>query len=539
MIRFLRICLILVIIPIACTGPSTTEPDLNSNPPEDILAGDLTDSDALDASTEEDAAGKDIDKLIENGKYWLAVSEPFFAYESFVEALELEPDSSSAAFGAGLSRLTHTAELVGMILNLPGQFLGHYSGEDRRSENDQIAMSISELFFEMCTRFNEADDYFSLITDPEFSWEIDRASIYYQARPIIVYRGKFDLGDVYMFRAISTMMALGTSALSAQDWHTDYAYLITQVKDLSNVTVLDLITIVERLFGTDPRFFALNQLGGDELFLSCKSHFHDIGMYIVDAFEHLESETPAANDVSRMDWEGEAPSIHISNMVKYQGEEGEETVLAIEIASTVRTLTEDLVISMENSGNPIPFSTSLALQLSTVLGIANKLGLTGILENFVPLDISSLEIGDILFLLSTLMVDSIAFDWTVAMETPFGINIFFPGLTDDEHPVFLMEWECPEDLNEHGFPSAAKGLLCSKDAALVDSSHFVGTEWELPADGQLTRLPYFVPTDPNWNGLLLVDENYWNEDAASWVVPDEYLNQMGLHAWLENILGLF
>ena len=530
-------------------GACSTSPG-GVGPGGDAATADTTPADAgpdtgFDLESPDlDLPPPDIAALLEEARFWLSNGEPYMALVLFEEVLDAAPDDPDAIFGAGLAQFIQAVEVLAMITNLPAQFLGYMAGDgirDPESMNEAMADQIADVLGGLEERFARAEGHLSRITDPAFEWTIDRAPLYYVTRPLLIYRGRFDLGDVHLLRAVNGFCRWFTALLVAQDLETDFAYAIViaekvQGGGLGAVAILDAAAY---LLAATPDFLTLHPERGPELFTEGAAHMRDIGMHILEAAAWIETEDATEQDVTRLEWDGADRILVLHNRVVLEGYEGTEEPLRIRLTDELLDATAALVDALDKPGTVVPFSAGPGLQLSTILGLAAKLGIVEQMGISLPVDISHLEIDQILVLLTGFMPDTLGFDWAGFHQNPAGVRFLLPRLADPDDPgKYLLEWECPDDIRANGFPSGTGGLLCG-DAELVDGPHFVGTPWEMPADGHVSKLPYMVWDDPTIGGLVAVDVAFGTDEPPDWQVPDNALLNLGLHTWLDGLMGLF
>ena len=145
-------------------------------------------------------------------------------------------------------------------------------------------------------------------------------------------------------------------------------------------------------------------------------------------------------------------------------------------------------------------------------------------------------------LLKNLLPSALALDWGTFHQHPVGLRALLPLIAGVGEGEFLFEWECLGEIAELGQPGAAAGLVCTKPATLVDAPHFVGTPYEIAADGVPSRLPYLVWEDPTWGGLVFVDPT--RVAGATDVDPgyapaDNRTLNLAVHALIGGILDMF
>jgi len=537
-----RLLLLFLLGLAACSGSAGDRAAADGATPdavEDVVGADVR-PDAVEGA---DLRRPDIVPLLEEARFWLSHGEPQMALALFEEVLEAAPDDPDAIFGAGLAQFIHASEFLAMITNMPAQFLGYVSGDGTRepeSMNEAIAEQLAGLLVGLNERFARAEDHLSRITSPDFEWTIERAPLYYVTRPMLMYRGRFDLGDVAMIRAVNGLCRWITALLAAQDLSTDFSYAMVVAKKIEGGGA-DPILILEAaayIIETSPAFLGLSDTVGDRFFEEGGAVMRDVGRHILDAVAWLEDEDSSDQDVSRLEWDAGERVIVIHNRVVLDGYEGVEEPLRVRMTQDILDATADLVAALETPGEVVPFSVGPGLQLATILGIAAKLGIIDQMGISLPLDITHLEIDQILTLLSGFLPDVLGFDWAGFHEHRSGLRALLPLISDPADPDgLLLSWECPGDLWHDGFPSGAGRLLCG-EATLVDSPHFEDTPWEMAADGHLTKLPYMIWEDPTLAGLVYVDATWPDDGPPDWQAPDNLLLNTGLHLWLDAFMGL-
>jgi hypothetical protein len=541
-----------VLAAVACSNSAPQGPsgDAPSDAAADILEPpDAAPDSAADAAPEvgdDLPAGElppppDIGPLLDEARFWLAHGEPKMALDLFEEALALSPDDPDAVFGAGLAQYIHAAEFLAMVSNMPAQFLGYASGEgtrDPESMNEAMAEQVAGVFADLNERFARAEALLSRIDDPDFEWSIDRAPLYYVARPMLMYRGRFDLGDVSLIRAVNGFCWWFTALMGAQDLATDFSYamVIAQKVQGGGADPMMILEAAAYLLGTSPHFLGVNDSGGEELFYDGVLVMRDVGQHVLDAVAWLEDEEATEQDVTRLEWEGGERILVLHNRVTLDGYEGTEEPLRVRLTDDVLEATAALVAALDEPGTVVPFSRGPGLQLATILGLAAKLGIVDQMGISLPVDITHLEIDQIHTLLAGFLPDALGFDWAGFHQVPAGLRALLPLLRDPDDGSWLLSWECPDDLWHDGFPSGPGGLLCG-DKELVDGPHFPGTPWEMDANGHVTKLPYLVWQDPTLSGLVSVDAAYLDGGAPDWQAPDNTGMNTGLHLWLDAIMG--
>mgnify|MGYP002641051739 CR=1 FL=1 len=522
--------------------------DEDGIPPNDALFDGKTDvdddTDVLDV--QEDTA-EQVQAFIDEGRYWLKNAEPGFAANSFEAALELDEENQDARFGAALSRYVNAIELLNMIVSLPTQLAGYAAGDGTKatdpkvveSENDNIAQLLTETFTDLHSFFQEAEAHFELVDPEGLSWTIEDVPIYFNTREFIVLHGRFDQGDYHLLRASNSFFLWFTGFLAALDMHTDLVTAVAtgfEIKDdLSTGAILGLVVF---LLDSDSRFLGLDKANGEALFNAGTLQMKAVGTHLLAALDFFENEDSGSeDDVSRYDIDGDNLVIRIQS--RLDADSWEEVPIALYFSPDLIQATEDLVGALNSPGTVLPFSRTLGLQLSTVLGVLVQLGFLDHFPLTLPVNLNGLQTEQVWAVLGTYLQDSIGLDYATLFLTPTGLRTFLPmlsgsGLAEGSLP---FEWECPEEIAENGAPLKLAGFVCSIAATLTDAPHFVDTPYEIEADSYPSALPYMIWEDPTLASLVQVDVAF-NIDDPDFVQPNLQELNWGIHTFLSGFMGL-
>lgn len=521
-------------------------------PPPDI--SDVPDvSDVPDTQIPDETDPPDlvlVHQHMDKGKYWLSVAEPVFALREYQKAIDLSPiPLQEAYFGAGLARFISAGELVGMILSLPAQLAGYNSGDGTKkflianSESEYIMQTLRQAFSDLRGTFLEADAYFAKVQEiDETLFEISGAPMYFTVRPIVVFRGKFDLGDLYLFRSATAFGLWATGLLSAQNFNTDLGVLLDTVKHLDDgVDLFAILGTLSYLMSVNPSFLALDGETGQQVFEEGAKNMKDAGKFLVQAIDFQEAHPDQGQDeVTWYDQSGSTLIIKFSN--KVLAKDLSEKVISLKFSEGLIADMRALLQAMETPDAVVPWSKGPAIQLGTAIALLQAMGIMDYIPIDLPVDISSFGPDQLVGLLRTLLSDAFGFNYTAFFASPAGLRSFLPIFSEKIDGVdrFLVEWECPEELAANGGKPLGKGdLACSDAAALTDLAHFEGTPYELAADGVTTPLPYLVFGDPTWSNFLRVAEGVGTETPGpGWLVPDNDLMNKGLHEFMKGLAPL-
>jgi hypothetical protein len=545
---------ILLAAALGCGNGGADAGESRENP--DVAAAetlpDLADAraEAHAPETAELSTHPDVQPFVDEGKYWLINAEPGFAFKAFEQALAADPYNAEALFGSGLASYVRSVELLAMLLTLPTQYAAYGAGPGNaavgpESENDYMARELHRVFMYLREGFALAEQRFSQVLSPEFTWEIEKVPIYVFTRPNVVLRGKFDAGDLHLLLSANAFFLWFTELMGAQDFHSDLltaAYSAMKLED-QGLDVLSILKLLSQMMSSDERFLGLNEEDGGPLFLAGCQHMRDVGGHLLEAFEFLE-EAPVGGEgeVTRLETDSGNLVLVLSNRVDFDSQEEMEMRIAFD--PSLLSISQEIIEAMTTPGEVISFAEGPAVQLGITLAFLAKLDILRFMPVQIPIDVAGLEPGQIAALLGMFLGNSLGFDFGTFSQQPAGLRMLLPLMTKVAEPVspadYWMEWECPGETAATGLPAAAKGFICSKEAELADGPHFGGSAYAIEADGLASPLPYMVWEDPTWNGWLRVDANYLESKTGpqDFVVPDLRLTNLGVHLWLEPISGL-
>jgi hypothetical protein len=336
--------------------------------------------------------------------------------------------------------------------------------------------------------------------------------------------------------------------LVAQDFHTDVMTVISFVTGADDLDVWLILNTLGYLLDQDPRFFQLREDDGlalaDDGYLRLKG----VGEHLLAAFERLDGATPTESTISFFDPDLAADTLVLRNKVDHSKAAGpEEVPLTMTFTPKVRTTYENLLTAISTPGSLATWDDSLAQIATLVVGMSKTGLLQFLLGDLIPIDLSALEIHQAIVVVNNLVPAPIALDWGTFHQHPVGLRAVLPRIEydpDGANPSnFQIEWECPDEIAANGGQAAgAAGFICTADALLVDAPHFVGTPFEIPADGVVSRLPYLVWDDPTLGGLLFVDPSL--VDGALNIEPgfapaDNFTLNLALRGMLDGIIDMF
>ena len=460
--------------------------------PRDLKLQDLHSLDSLpDLRDGEVEAGLTLE-MIQEGKGWLKAAQPHMALLAFEAALARAPESQEALFGAALAGALDNLELSSMLLSVLTEQLKEPSRGQLVGESFHAELMKIRAGFLLALQRSRAVDPDSLAFDVEGVW------IYLGIQANALLQGRFRGGDLHLFRAAISGVTALSEVLATQSFGE--GVLEAASIALGGSTSMDLPNISALLIGIlrpDPSFLTLHPEEGAEIFQSAGLHLAAVGSELNAAVRWMrqapssESEVPLVSDLVER---GGGPHLIIRSVL--EGEERNTRSYVLDLKEETLAALERTSSSFASPGAAVSWSDSVAV-LSVILHYGIALGL---LEGLGP-DLSVLPREALELMLFNLMNLPLALDFGRFFQQPVGLRLFLPDLHPEE-PRFLIEWECPEDLDTAGYPSGSRGFLCGEEALLEDRAHFEGA---LEADDQALGSPYFYWSDPSWGGLLLLD----------------------------------
>lgn len=556
-----------------CGGGTTGTPDAGdaTETAEDLAglepgpdAGDVVRDQAVADESGSDPGGEDVTSdsgtppevldLIAEGKRWLRDGEPGFAKQSFEAALDLAPDHTDALFGLALSHLVYGSELAVMAVSIGGQRSDPEASAaatgtppDTWSQNEYLAAELHYIFMNLRRHFALGSDLLARIEGRPLAFEVEAIPVSLGIKPTVMYRGVFDAADVHLMRAVADTATGLLDVLAGQDLSTDVLTIVGLVKDgFDGVDGRAIFGILAYLLNEDARFLTLHPEDGETLFADAKTRFAEAGRTLAAAIEAARNEGPSGEGVSW--WEpgaDEGGILHVCCRVRYAADgTATEEEMTFGLTADILAAFQDASDSIRTPGDAVTLHGAVLPILATMVSVVSQTGLLEGLQVKLPIDLGGFEIAGISALLGSLLPNVVAFDWGAFFEHPVGLRAWLPEVTHTGQgglaDTVIAEWECPGDLDDHGFPSGTLGLLCAKGAALEDGPHFAGGPFEVEADGVASPVPVLAFSDPTLNHLIRVDLDgvTGGADASSYKPADLRTLNAALARLLVGVLSL-
>lgn len=527
------------------SAPADALPDPTDTAADALL--DLADADA-DADAGPDAAPGPVEQHVDACRDWLAGAQPFFALEEAEAALALDSEHPHARLCAALAKSTHHTEFALSLFTLV-DMAATYAVAPEPSLDEFLGGELHEVVSFLHAGFAEALVHLDAIADQDIAFDVESVWIYRGPRPVLVYRGRFDRGDVLLMRVVGRFVLGFLDILRGQDMKTDLATLIAYiVGDAATGSGLALgLDAVAYLLTADPSFLTLHPDDGEQAFDEARQILLDLGPSLREALEVIAA-APAPEsgpEATTADSDGDGGYVlQVHSRVVAEGVQVlDEEPLVFELTPSILAGFDAVSASVAAPGTVTPFNDSVVPVLAVMLQAVIDIGVIG------ELALGPITIGPGVFstsqlseLLQSLLPPLIGLDLGTFYAQPTGLRTLLPETTGPgafEEDSLLISWECPEELEATGEPAGWQGLLCSKEAALTDAPHFEGTPWSLDADGYTSRFPYLAWADPTLNDLLYVDVSSVLPDVLpGFALADGTTINVALSEVLLPILGL-
>ena len=519
-------------------APDAAQPVLDGTARDGAATDGLASDANTDATPGADAALDDFDALMAEGLRLLAVAQTHDARAVFERAHAVRPENANARFAFALSRTLDALELAGMLLTLPGQLAGI-------SRSEALAESLHGEFLDIRDDLAAGIDLTDGLDPNSVALDVEAAWLYLSVEPILVYRGRFDGGDVHLLRAAGSFMVGFLDVLAGNDLRTDLFGLINGIGGLGGLgfDFRSLGNLLGRLLNTDGgHFLQVHPEAGPDLWLDSQQRFSAVGRELNAAIAWMAVEPPS--DVPQVSFatplRGDSGfTLSVNGLASMDDDFVlTERPYTIELSNALLAAFDHASRAIVSPGDVVDFQTEFLPILSVIVHAATRTRVLDALLGALPIDLSLLNRLALETLLKTLLPLPMGMvPGSLYAGPPVGLRLILPRVTEGDAPTFIAEWECPEVVGADGL-LPGKGWTCPADAVLVDAPHFGG---DLPADGLAVPGPYLRFDDAAMSGLARVDLSELGLPDApmpGWVVPDEAALATALATRLAPLLNL-
>ena len=533
-------------------GDEGVRPDAAADPGGDEGTGG-------DADATTDVPPCDDDAAVAVGVDWLEKAEPLLALTAFEDALAACPDDPRARFGAGLASLVLGGEqFVTLLTVATGQMTGPSLPESAfpgvlpasggATQSEILAEKLHRTFVALQGLFEDALDHLEAMGDAEPGLQFQSVPVYLGIKPSFLLAGRFDSGDVLWMRVIASFASGVIGALAAQDLNTDILSMVGWVKDhrSGDVDFAMISQILAYLLNDDPRFLTLHAEDGEALLASARTRLADCGRLMPDALARIEAMGDDGTDATYVDDTASGKVLSVRSRVSVgAGGAVVETPFSLLLSEATLAGLSRASHSILTPGAKVTLHGGVVPVLGTIAVVLVRSGLLDTFGIALPdfLDLTVLEVDDVVAVLQGLLPNVMAFDWGEAFSRPAGARVWLPAVTTDGMLMdnrMIVAWECPDDTAATGYPTGTFGMLCAKDASLVDGPHFADTPFAIAADGTASGVPVLAFHDYTLNALVFVDleGQAGSDDASTYVAADGVLLNAAIAALLGPILQL-
>jgi len=400
----LFILTLLFFVPIGCDCGDDDDDDDDDDAPDDDSADDDADDDTSDDDTSDDDTDDDNPTpeylaLIAEGKDWLAFPEGDKARQSFMEALEIDPDGIDAMYGLVLANTVHNTDVLSILVDYVMSIIdngGPVKADD--FSGDDLLNGILQGLLDGLVRDRtyELLDYADRTLNAQGTFQHEGIPIFIHYEQVALLGGEFDNGELYATKAFSGIFSSFVYQMYALDLDFDifnaYRVAVIDFDVMSTEEIIGLVVDILLDILKDPAF-------PDFLTVTAQgaTMFQEAGMELGDAFDawtkvfeaiNLESDDQLDDVIGYNDLNGNfARDVGENYIIPHYGLLDESQMEMLEaanlIAAAFRNTYYDYTEKDVDPDNPNPFPVKLFKP------VARQLGLPAFLVPDMYLDIGS------------------------------------------------------------------------------------------------------------------------------------------------------
>ena len=506
---------------------------------EDILADGDPDAERESEAESESEAEPEISSaaLVEKGVYWLENAENGLASKAFKSALDLDPANANARFGYALAESFIGMEILGMVgqaikgaikpafpepkASFPRAVSSAADGDadpynpgDYSDFTDWLLADLHRAFDLIGGHFTKAAElYAPLKGKPGVGLHFNHLPIYFGLNETGWLKGDLDENDVYVFSAMSLLMSQLFDLLNSGNYRADLptaanAFMGGNLKaDFPHIAGL-----VVYLLNDSPDFLtkgpdsaarmAAVQQGFDTAFsdllaaYQSKLEVYNAGAQGGDKLFFIKKNSKGDKLLAMAIYKPDKNGVETRGEVTF-------------LSPTEKAAMDTLRAHVKDGGAPVGMKEVVLPAICSPLALAVGFGLLDALGLDLGLPAGTLSPTSLANLAAGILsLDLFALDLHSYFAAPFSLRSILPAWTSDQSRYenhFLLEWECPAECTDNGYPDGSGMLLCAGEAAtLTDTAHFGGTSYATTADGQALATPYFAWPKPSCEDVLYI-----------------------------------
>ncbi|RJO65821.1 MAG: hypothetical protein C4523_15275 [Myxococcales bacterium] len=533
-----------------CGGGGDDEPAPTDGDTDGDLPQEDGDEESGDGDVEEEPPG--VNENVEAGMMWLEKGEATFANASFKLAFEEDPDDPQARFGYAFTESLVSFEILGMLITTVSSVTGSSDWpqpEEARtmsvdppppdgyeSWDDWLDKEIYFAFDLINSRFKHSVElYGPLKEEGGLSMRFEKLPIYIGLFEPTYIRGEIDDADVFMFDAMSRTFAALFQMVLSHHLKSDLATIISRYQGGTLGDTQDtgnLGGVMTYLLNYEPKFLDFRD-NGRALVSESSEYLFGALQDILDAAVAAEAEQEEDSDQSDeffvVEKERDESDLVMQVWITDVNGPGEKLQ-----AVTLITPTELVAVStwknqLENGGPAAPMDEVVMPILASMAIMPIAFGLLDAFGFDLGLDPQIITPSLLATLVTSFVdLDLIAIDLHAYLQDPKPLREMLPVWSTDKpgfENTMMMEWECAPEEMVDGHP--IEGFSCKTEETMVDAPHFVGTAYEIAADGKTFTSPYTAYQDPTFGGILYVNvpklEAQGYPASPEWRAADQFL----------------
>jgi hypothetical protein len=253
---------LLFFVPIGCDCGD--DDDDNDDASDDDSADDDADDDNdddTDDNTDDDDPTPEYLALIAEGKDWLAFPEGDKARQSFMQALEIDPDGIDAMYGLVLANTVHNTDVLSILVDYVMSVID-YGGPVKADDfsGDDLINGILQGLLDGLVRDRtyELLDYADRTLSASGTFQHDGIPIFIHYEQVAQLGGEFDKGELYATKAFSGIFSAIVYQMYALDLDFDifnaYQLAIIDFDVMSTEEIIGLVVDILLDILKDPSF---------------------------------------------------------------------------------------------------------------------------------------------------------------------------------------------------------------------------------------------------------------------------------------------
>jgi len=296
---------------------------------------------------------KPLDRMIEEGKTYLALGDGDHAREIFLEVLVFAPDNTDAHFGVALADVLRVVKLVESLDEYINDYLGADKGKGQKDDEQGLGDFLHEyterLIYTVAQELTKHTWRIYQLTDErDFQFYLSSYPITYKGEPLLLCRGEWDGAELRLVWGIGNLLMGVSHAVLGTDLNFDIGPILRLPIDFASLledpAAVDWTALFPSLVDalleilTDPDYpnFLLLTPDGRELFQTAGIELGLFCSSAVEASHFVMGETDPQEDdvIGYVDTNGdgrydEGDLVRMPEPIGVLDEDGFETLWAL------------------------------------------------------------------------------------------------------------------------------------------------------------------------------------------------------------------